>query len=86
TAPAILDDMRIMLGAAWTYIVLAELVAATSGIGYVMIQAQRFLLTDRVVAAVLTVGVIGLVSDHGLRFVGRRMMPWAYLGVKGVQR
>lgn len=78
--PAIFDDLRIMLGAAWTYIVLAELVAAQSGIGYMMIQAQRFLLTDRVIAGILTVGLIGLLSDVAFRALGRLFMPWTALG------
>lgn len=77
--PAIFDDMRIMLGAAWTYIVLAELVAANSGIGYMMIQSQRFLLTDRVIAGILTVGIIGLLSDVAFQALGRLLMPWTRL-------
>jgi NitT/TauT family transport system permease protein len=74
--PAIFDDMRIMLGAAWTYIVLAELVAATSGIGNMMIESQRFLLTDRVIAGLFTVGIIGIVSDVLFRMIGKLVMPW----------
>lgn len=76
TLPAIFDDMRIMLGAAWTYIVLAELVAATSGIGNMMIQSQRFLLTDRVIAGLFTVGIIGIASDVLFRLIGKAVMPW----------
>jgi NitT/TauT family transport system permease protein len=68
-----------MLGAAWTYIVVAELVAATSGIGNMMIQAQRFLLTDRVVAGLVTIGLVGFLSDYGIRLLGRYYLPWARL-------
>jgi NitT/TauT family transport system permease protein len=74
--PAIVDNMRIMLGAAWSYIILAELVAATSGIGNMMIEAQRFLLTDRVMAGILTVGIIGILSDITFRVASRVCMPW----------
>jgi len=75
--PALFDDMRLMLGAAWTYLLLAELVAANSGIGNMMIQSQRFLKTDRVIAGILVVGVIGLLSDISFRYFGKLMMPWA---------
>lgn len=74
--PAIFDDMRIMLGAAWSYIVVAELIAATSGIGNMMIDAQRFLLTDRVIAGLLTIGLIGLASDLLFRLIVWVFMPW----------
>jgi len=77
--PSIFDDMRIMLGAAWTYIIVAELVAATTGIGHMMITSQRFLLTERVVAGIITVGSIGVLSDIAFRFLGRLCMPWNFL-------
>lgn len=74
--PALFDDMRLMLGAAWTYLLLAEIIAANSGIGNMMIESQRFLKTDRVIAGILVVGVIGLLSDASFRMVGRAIMPW----------
>lgn len=77
--PAVLDDMRVMLGAAWGYIIIAELVAATAGIGHMMITAQRFLLTERVIAGIIAVGTIGILSDIAFRVVGRLCMPWYVL-------
>lgn len=74
--PALFDDMRLMLGAAWTYLLLAELVAANSGIGNMMIESQRFLKTERVIAGILVVGIIGLLSDILFRALGRLIMPW----------
>ena len=74
--PALFDDMRLMLGAAWTYLIVAELVAASSGIGNMMIESQRFLKTDRVIAGIFVVGIIGLLSDIGFRLLGQVLMPW----------
>jgi len=49
--PAMFDTLRITLGWAWTYLVVAELVAANSGLGYAILKAQRFLQTDRISSA-----------------------------------
>jgi NitT/TauT family transport system permease protein len=75
--PAILDTLRLTLGFAWTYLVVAELVAANSGIGYAIMQAQRFLQTGRIFVGIIVIGLIGLITDQTLRFVHRRMFPWA---------
>ena len=77
--PAIFDDLRIMLGAAWTYLVVAELVAADSGIGRMIIDSQRFLRTDRVIACILAVGMIGILSDLFFRIVTATVAPWSRL-------
>ena len=61
--PAIWDDLRISAGWAWSYLVLAELVAGNRGIGYFIVQSQRYLETDRVFAAILFVGLLGAVTD-----------------------
>lgn len=74
--PALIDDMRLMLGAAWTYLIVAELVAASSGIGNMMIESQRFLRTDRVIAGIIVVGIIGMLSDIGIRVFGKLVTPW----------
>jgi NitT/TauT family transport system permease protein len=75
--PAMFDTMRIALGWAWTYLVVAELVAANSGLGYAILKAQRFLQTDRIFVGIIVIGVIGLGSDQALRWLHRRMFPWA---------
>jgi NitT/TauT family transport system permease protein len=75
--PAMFDTMRITLGWAWTYLVVAELVAANSGLGYAILKAQRFLQTDRIFVGIIVIGLIGLGTDQILRWVHRRLFPWA---------
>jgi NitT/TauT family transport system permease protein len=76
--PALLDTLRVTMGWAWTYLVVAELVAASSGLGYAILKAQRFLQTDKIFAGILLIGVIGLLIDQLLRFVHRRAFPYLY--------
>ena len=63
-APAIWDTLRISLGWAWTWLVLAELVAATSGLGYRITVAQRYFQTNTIIGYILLLGVLGLVTDQ----------------------
>ncbi len=77
--PALLDTLRITMGWAWTYLVVAELVAANSGLGYAILKAQRFLQTDKIFAGILPIGAIGLIIDQAFRWVHRRAFPWLYL-------
>jgi NitT/TauT family transport system permease protein len=79
--PAILDTLRITMGWAWTYLVVAELVAANSGLGYAILKAQRYLKTDTIFGGIILVGLIGLLMDQGFRWLHRRMFPWTH--VKG---
>lgn len=80
TIPAILPEflsiIRAMYGAAWTFIILAEIVGATRGIGHVMVQAQRFLQTDTIFVGILVTGAIGVVSDAGLAVLGKKLFKW----------
>lgn len=75
--PAMFDTLRITLGLAWTYLVVAEIVAANSGLGYAIMKAQRFLQTDRIFVGIIVIGMIGLGTDQFLRWVHRRLFPWA---------
>jgi len=74
--PAIWDDMRIAAGWAWSYLVLAELVAGNKGIGYFVIQSQRYLETDRVFAGILFIGLLGLLTDRMFKLGAGRMFRW----------
>ncbi|HTV53029.1 MAG TPA: ABC transporter permease [Steroidobacteraceae bacterium] len=76
--PALLDTLRITMGWAWTYLVVAELVAANSGLGYAIIKAQRFLQTDKIFAGIILIGAIGLAMDQGFRRMHRLAFPWLY--------
>lgn len=75
--PMVYDHCRVALGWAWSYLVVAELVAATSGIGHVIIQSQRFIRTGEVIGAILAIGVIGLLFDVLFKASKRRLFPWA---------
>ena len=74
--PAMLDTLRQMMGLAWTYLVVAELVAASSGLGFSILKAQRFLQTDKIFAGILLIGLIGLVTDQLFRWLHRRCFGW----------
>ncbi|MDF2916311.1 MAG: ntrB [Microbacterium sp.] len=74
--PRIWDALRISLGWAWTWLVVAELVAATSGMGYRITQAQRFLETDLIIGYVIILGLLGLVFDQIMRALGRRFFRY----------
>ena len=74
--PALLDTLRITCGWAWTYLVVAELVAANSGLGYAILKAQRYMHTDKIFAGILLIGLIGLLTDQAFRWLSRRAFPW----------
>jgi NitT/TauT family transport system permease protein len=74
--PNVLVSMRQMLAVAWTYLVIAEIVASTTGIGAMMMRARRFLHTDEIMAGIITIGVLGLLCDLLFRLVHRLMFPY----------
>ena len=74
--PGILDTLRIIVGWAWTYIIVAELVASASGIGYMIISAQRMLRTGSIIFGILTIGMMGLVTDYFFKWLYRKLFPW----------
>jgi len=74
--PNTVDNLRITLGWCWTYIIIAEIVAANSGIGHAIWSARRFVKTPEVMAGILTVGIIGLLTDQAIRLAHRRMFRY----------
>lgn len=76
--PALLDTLRVTMGWAWTYLVVAELVAANSGLGFAILKAQRFLQTDKIFAGILLIGFIGLAIDQLFRLLHRKAFPWMH--------
>jgi NitT/TauT family transport system permease protein len=76
--PALVDTLRITMGWAWTYLVVAELVAANSGLGYAILKAQRFLQTDKIFAGIILIGLIGLIIDQLFRLFHRKAFPWMH--------
>ena len=74
--PDIYRDLRILLGWAWTYLIVSELIGTTSGITWFITQQARYQNFDNVYAAILIIGVIGLVTDLILMKLGERMFKW----------
>lgn len=74
--PNLVDNLRITLGWCWTYLVIAEIVAADSGLGFVIWSARRYVKTPEVMAGVVVIGLIGLITDQLLRALHRRMFRY----------
>jgi NitT/TauT family transport system permease protein len=76
-APQVLDAFRINMAAAWNLVIVAELVAAESGLGKHITLAQRFLRTDQIFLGLIVIGLIGLLIDLSFRMLMRRSCAWA---------
>ena len=74
--PTILTGMRISLGFVYTVLVAAEIVAATAGIGWMIWDAAKFLLSDIVIMGLIILGLTGIALDAVMRFIGYALMPW----------
>jgi NitT/TauT family transport system permease protein len=75
--PGVVDNLRIGIGWAWTYLIVAELVAASDGIGHVILQSSRFVEPENIIAGILTIGILGLLSDAFFRVLYRTLFPYA---------
>lgn len=74
--PGYVDTCRQMLAVSWTYLVIAEIVAATDGIGAMMMRAKRFVHVDDIMAGILVIGLLGLLFDAAFRLLHRRLFPY----------
>ncbi len=79
-APEIAEILRMVLGWAWTYVIVAELIGASSGIGHMITDSQSLLATDQIIFGIIVIGLIGLVSDMLFKFANCNLFPWAMLG------
>lgn len=77
TLPGVVDALRITLGWAWTYLIVAELIAADRGLGIMIMESQRGLRTDRIFVGLITIGLLGFISDFTFKFLHRRLLPWS---------
>jgi len=75
--PGVFDALRLCNGWAWTYLVVAELVAANEGLGYRILKFSRYLQTPKIFVYLILLGVIGLSLDMLFRWAHRRFFPWA---------
>lgn len=74
--PGIVDTLRITMGWAWTYLVVAELVAAEPGLGFRIMQAERYLDAATIILGILVIGVLGLMLDFTFKFLYGRFFPY----------
>jgi NitT/TauT family transport system permease protein len=72
----VFTDMRVLLGWAWTYLIVAELIGVSSGITYFINQQAKYRAYDRVFASIILIGLIGLITDVVLASLGRQIFPW----------
>jgi NitT/TauT family transport system permease protein len=75
--PGVLDTLRVTMGWAWTYLVVAELVAASSGLGYISLKAMRGFQVDVIFLAIAIIGLLGLITDQLFRLLRLRIAAWA---------
>ena len=78
-APEIAEILRLVLGWAWTYIIVAELIGSSSGIGHMIIDSQALLNTGQIIFGIIIIGIIGLISDIGFKMLNRRLFAWSTL-------
>jgi NitT/TauT family transport system permease protein len=77
SAPAIAETLRLVLGWAWTYVIVAELIGASSGIGHMITDSQALLNTGQIIFGIIVIGVIGLISDFLFKWGNQRLFPWS---------
>jgi NitT/TauT family transport system permease protein len=75
-APNVFLDMRILLGWAWTYLIVAEVIGTSTGITWFINQQAKYRIYENVYAAILMIGFIGLASDMLLAWIGRNLFVW----------
>ncbi|MET0721014.1 MAG: ABC transporter permease [Tardiphaga sp.] len=76
-APDIAEILRLVLGWAWTYVIVAELIGSSSGIGHMIIDSQALLATGQIIFGIIVIGIIGLISDYAFKAANRAMFPWS---------
>ncbi len=75
--PAIFTGMRLALGATFGSLVAAELIAAESGLGWLILTASNYVRTSIVFSGIIVIGIIALILDHGVVLIERKLVPWA---------
>ena len=78
-APGIAETLRLVLGWAWTYVIVAELIGSASGIGHMIMDSQALLNTGQIIFGIIVIGIIGLISDLAFKMLNRRLFAWSSL-------
>jgi NitT/TauT family transport system permease protein len=74
--PGIMDNLRLTIGFAWSYLVVAEIVAAEEGLGYMILDSMRGLVVSRMYVGLLVIGTLGFLTDQFFRWLRKRLLPW----------
>jgi NitT/TauT family transport system permease protein len=77
SAPEIAEILRTVMGWAWTYVIVAELIGSERGIGHMITDSQALLNTGQIIFGIIVIGAIGLVSDYAFKAANQRMFRWA---------
>ena len=78
-APGIAEALRLVLGWAWTYVIVAELIGSASGIGHMIMDSQALLNTGQIIFGIIVIGIIGLISDLAFKRLNQRLFAWSNL-------
>ncbi len=76
SAPEIAEILRLVLGWAWTYVIVAELIGSSAGIGHMIVDSQALLNTGQIIFGIIVIGLIGLISDFLFKAANRWLFPW----------
>lgn len=77
--PEIAEALRQVLGLGWTYVIVAELIGASSGIGHMITDSQALMATDHIIAGIVVIGLVGLASDLLFKKTNQLLFPWSVL-------
>jgi NitT/TauT family transport system permease protein len=75
-APEIAEILRLVLGWAWTYVIVAEFIGSSAGIGHMIIDSQALMATGQIIFGIIVIGIIGLISDFAFKMINRWLFPW----------
>jgi NitT/TauT family transport system permease protein len=78
-SPELAETLRMVLGWAWTYVIVAELIGASNGIGHMITDSQALMATDQIIFGIIVIGLIGLITDIAFKTFNRWLFPWASL-------
>jgi len=76
-APDIAEALRQMLRLGWTYIIVAELIGASSGIGHMITDSHALMASDHIIAGIVVIGLVGLLSDLFFKKVNQHLFSWS---------
>jgi len=81
--PAVITAFRITIAVAWLVVVAAEMIAVTSGLGYLILDSRNALRMDYVMAGMIAIGSIGLFLDYAMmRLTKIQSISWGFIGIR----